>query len=289
VSKRGLPTGMSMRHDSHYVEEITRANKTIGKILPIDKIEPNPDQPRVEIGDLTELVSSIKEKGVLEPLLVKPNKNGTWLIIAGERRWRSANLAGLTEVPCIELDIDEQGVAEIALIENLQRKDLTIWEEADGLAALADKYGYTHDKIAKQIGKSRTTITESMTIAGIPKDVRQKCLNANINAKSTLLEVARQFDDKSMHQFVDKISEKGLKREEVRQERQQDKEKITPPKSKSLGKGLVELHQAKKETFKYASFDNSFDIEVIFNKDSFERKDVLRALKEAFDHVKEQN
>ena len=97
------------------------------------------------------------------------------MIIAGERRWRASNLAGLKEVPCIELDLDEQSIAEIALIENLQRKDLTIWEEADGLAALATRYGYTHDQIAKKIGKSRTTITESMTIAGIPENIRGKC------------------------------------------------------------------------------------------------------------------
>ena len=105
-----------------------------GKLFRLIKLSRIPNQPRVEIGDLTELSSSIKQKGVLEPLLVKPNRDGTWMIIAGERRWRAANLAGLREVPCIELDIDEQSIAEIALIENLQRKDLNIWEEADGLA-----------------------------------------------------------------------------------------------------------------------------------------------------------
>lgn len=109
MSKRGLPSGVGLRHDSHYVEELTRTHRSVGRLLPIDKIEPNPEQPRVEIGDLTELTGSIKEKGVLEPLLVKPNREaGTWMIIAGERRWRSANLAGLREVPCIELDIDER-------------------------------------------------------------------------------------------------------------------------------------------------------------------------------------
>ena len=137
MSKKGLPTSVKMRHDLHYVEELARINRPIGKILPIEKIEPNPEQPRTEIGDLSELTSSIKQNGVLEPLLVKPNReNGTWMIIAGERRWRASNLAGLREVPCIELDLDDKSIAEIALIENLQRKDLTIWEEADGLAAL---------------------------------------------------------------------------------------------------------------------------------------------------------
>lgn len=287
MSKRGLPTGITMRHDSHYVEELARPNRSIGKILPIDKIEPNPDQPRVEIGDLTELTSSIKEKGVLEPLLVKPIKDtGTWMIIAGERRWRSANLAGLKEVPCIELDIDEQGVAEIALIENLQRKDLTIWEEADGLAALASRYSYTHDQIAKKIGKSRTTITESMTIAGIPENIRGKCAEAKISAKSTLLEIARQFDDKAMLEFVNKISQQGLKREEIRQELRPAVSKQTQSTEK---KKAEKTQTYEKKSFKYAAFDNSFDIEIFFNKDDFEKKDILRALKEAFDSVKSQS
>jgi ParB family transcriptional regulator, chromosome partitioning protein len=273
-----------MRHDSHYVEELTRSNRTIGKILPIEKIEPNPDQPRVEIGDLTELTNSIKEKGILEPLLVKPIKEtGTWMIIAGERRWRSANLAGLREVPCIELDIDEQSVAEIALIENLQRKDLTLWEEADGLAALAIRYGYTHEQIAKKIGKSRSTITESLTLAGIPEKVREKCADARINSKSVLLEVARQFDDGAMVDFIEKISQRGLNRQEIRQENR-------PPTVKSISlkeKRVSPQNQlAQTKSFKYTAFDNSFEIEVAFNKPEFEKKDVLRALKEAFDKVK---
>ena len=107
MSKRGLPTGVQMRHDFHYVEELSRSHRPVGKIIPIDRIEPNPEQPRHEFGDLTELTESIREKGVLEPLLVKPTGNGRYMIIAGERRWRASNLAGLAEVPCIELDIDK--------------------------------------------------------------------------------------------------------------------------------------------------------------------------------------
>src|SRR3982751_4091479 len=86
VSKRGLPTGVQMRHDYHYVEELTRSNRPIGKVIQIDRIEPNPEQPRHEFGDLTELTESIREKGVLEPLLVKPTGNGRDIIIAGGRR-----------------------------------------------------------------------------------------------------------------------------------------------------------------------------------------------------------
>src|SRR3989442_3795873 len=113
-----------MRHDSHYVEELSRHRPTqIGLLIAIDKLDPNPDQPRTEIGDLTELTASIKEKGVLEPLLVRPMRMGRWMIIAGERRWRAATAAGLKDVPCIEMDVDDSAVAEISLIENMKRND----------------------------------------------------------------------------------------------------------------------------------------------------------------------
>lgn len=284
MAKRGLPTGISMRHDSHYVEELARANRSIGKILPIDRIEPNPEQPRVDIGDLTDLTNSIREKGVLEPLLVKPNRvSGTWMIIAGERRWRASNLAGLKEVPCIELDIDENSIAEIALIENLQRKDLTIWEEADGLASLNARFSYTHDQIAKKIGKSRTTVTESMTIAGIPENIREKCRHANITAKSTLLEVARQFDDAEMMRFVDNIWKKSLSREEVRQTaRPQTSDR--PSVSSRKSQISEDLH-SNSHTFVYRAADGTFNLELHFDM-SFEKKDILKALKEAFESVK---
>ena len=282
--KRGLPTDIKMRHDAHYVEEFVKTNRTIGKIIPINQIEPNPDQPRVEIGDLTELTSSIKQKGVLEPLLVKPvRETGNWMIIAGERRWRAANLAGLKEVPCIELDIDEKSIAEIALIENLQRKDLTIWEEADGLAALAENYGYTHEEIAKKISKSRTTVTESMAIAGIPQEIRQKCRESNISAKSTLLEIARQFDDAAMFDFVQNITSKGLKREEIRNSaRPQNRNtEEKPPKAEA---------EPPKNVFKYNSTNGSFNLEIRFSdKRGFVKKDILQALKEAFEMVKSDN
>lgn len=270
MSKRGLPVGVQMRHDYHYVEELSRSNRPIGKIISIGEIEPNPEQPRVEIGDLTELAASIKEKGVLEPLLVKPTESGRWMIIAGERRWRAANLAGLVEVPCIELEIDDNGVAEIALIENLQRKDLTIWEEADGLAALTKRFGYTHDQIAKKISKSRTSVTESMTIAGLPDNIREKCLRLNITSKSMLLEVARQFDEATMFDFLDKIAGMTASRAEVR--------KVAKEKT-----GNGKAHK----TFNYDSAAGDFNLKIRFLKQSsFTKSDVLRSLKAAFDDVK---
>ncbi|MDQ3805307.1 MAG: ParB/RepB/Spo0J family partition protein [Acidobacteriota bacterium] len=219
-----------MRHDTHYVEELSGQRPTpIGRLIPLEQIDPNPLQPRVEIGDLTELTASIADRGVLEPLLVKPSEvSGRWMIIAGERRWRAARAAGLREVPCIEMDVDERAVAEIALIENLQRKDLTPWEEADGLLALCERYGYTHDDVAKKVGKSRSTVTEALSIAALPEEIREECRRADINVKSTLLQIVRQPDTASMRRMVTEITRKGLNRDGARAARRQQNEGPTP-------------------------------------------------------------
>lgn len=275
MSKAGLPVGVGMRHDSHYVEKIAARSRSVGRTIPIESIYPNPDQPRSEFGDLSELTESIREKGVLEPLLVKPDGQGRFMIIAGERRWRSSKLAGLADVPCIEMDLDAQGVAEIALIENLQRKDLNIWEEADGLAALASKFGYTQEEIAKKISKSRSTVTELMTIAGLPDEIRVRARDANLTSKSTLLEIARQFDDNAMHQFLDQLLVGGV-----------------PSKSR---KPRVEAENVKKEptvllgsddkTFRFSG--KGFKLELRFERAEIKsRAEILRALKTVFDAVK---
>jgi ParB family transcriptional regulator, chromosome partitioning protein len=286
VSKKGLPIGIKMRHDSHYVEELSRTHRSIGKIIPINKIEPNPEQPRTEIGDLTELTNSIKQNGVLEPLLVKPNSvTGIWMIIAGERRWRASNLAGLQEVPCIEMDLDDKTIAEVALIENLQRKDLNIWEEADGLKALGDKFGYTHEEIAKKISKSRTTVTESMTIAGLPENIRERCREANISAKSTLLEIARQFDEAAMFDFLDTIRNQSLRREEIRRTARPNTQKVDQNKPSPQLDSAIKAVQSK-AIFNFAPENSEFSLQISFGKPEFSKNDVLKALKETFDKIK---
>lgn len=220
MSRRGLPAGLSMRHDAHYVEELTQDRLShVGRLLPIDKLDPNPDQPRTEIGDLSELTASIREKGVLEPLLVRPTMMGRWMIIAGERRWRAGTAAGLKELPCIEMDVDDSAVAEIALIENMQRKDLTPWEEADGLRALCERFGYTHEDVARKVGKSRSTVTEALSIASMPEPIRKICRDADIISKSILLQIVRQPDDDSMKVMAEQIAEQGLTRDGARKAR----------------------------------------------------------------------
>ena len=270
MSKRGLPGNFKLRHDAHYVELLTSksAGAPVGRMIPIDKLAPNPNQPRVEIGDLSELVSSISQKGVLEPLLVRPSDvGGRFMIISGERRYRASLEVGLTELPCIEMDVDDRDVAEISLIENLQRKDLTPFEEADGLKALSERFGYTHEEIASKIGKSRTTITESLSLAAIPKDVRDLCRRADISSKSMLLQVVRQPTDDEMKRMVEEIRAGGLTRDEAR----------------SVRKG-----QTKKEkgyVFKFKAKNQSWSLVIKFRKSQVKREEMREALMSALDHL----
>jgi ParB family chromosome partitioning protein len=259
-----------MRHDAHYVEELSSQSPTaIGRLISIDLLDPNPEQPRVEIGDLSELVTSIKEKGVLEPLLVKPSQpqKGRWMIIAGERRWRAATAAGLREVPCIEMDVDAAAVAEIALIENMQRKDLTPWEEADGLAALCQRYGYTHEDVSKKVGKSRSTVTEAITLAAIPEEIREECRRADINVKSLLLQIVRQPDTDSMREMIKFLSNKDLTRDEART-------LIRERKNREAGAEVT-----KPFTFKCHLPTPNVKVEVKFSKSEVEKAEIVNALK----------
>ena len=282
MSKPGLPATVKMRHDLHYVEELSRGNRPIGKVIEIDRIAPNPEQPRTEFGDLSELSASIKEKGVLEPLLVLAKGDGTYMIIAGERRWRASRLAGLTEVPCIQVDTDEQGVAEIALIENLQRRDLTVWEEADGLKALSEKFGYTQDQIAQKISKSRPTVSELMSVAGLPQGIRSKCRELNINSKVTLVEVARQFDEAAMFDFLAKYPDTKKQKDEAKR-----KEKRINENGLGLEKPALAVERSSSNVFSYRPDGSEYAITVKFDKPAaYNRKGVLTALKQAFDDVK---
>lgn len=267
MSRRGLPAGIRMRHDAHYVEELaSQSPAAIGRMILTEQLDPNPEQPRVEIGDLTELTTSVKEKGVLEPLLVKPSaQKGRWMIIAGERRWRAAKAAGLKEVPCIELDVDEAAVAEIALIENMQRKDLTPWEEADGLAALCHRYGYTHEEVSKKVGKSRSTITEAITLAAIPEEIREECRRADINVKSLLLQVVRQPDTKAMQEMIKILANKEFTRDEARAIIRQRRE------------GNAET--AKPFTFKFHLPAPNVKVELRFQKAEVDKAEIVEALR----------
>ena len=267
-----------MRHDAHYVEELSQHQPAaVGRMIAIDKIDPNPEQPRSDFGDLTELTVSIADKGVLEPLLVKPSRaTGRWMIIAGERRYRAARAAGLKELPCVEMEVDEGTVAEIALIENMQRKDLTVWEEADGLLALSERFGYTHEEVARKVGKSRSTVTEALSIAAIPADVRDICRQADFSAKSVLLQIVRQPDEAGMRRLAKEITSRGLNREDAREVRRQE-----------MGPRVTA--EVKPYSFKYASPNKDFNLEIRFRRSKVDRAEVAQALRSAAKNIDSDN
>ena len=163
--KGGLGKGLEALFVDNETEEITPS------ALKLTEIEPNREQPRKDFDEkaLSELADSIREHGVLQPLLVRPLKNGRYQLIAGERRWRASRMAGLTEVPVIVRDLDDQAAMELALIENLQRTDLNIMEEAAGYRELMERYGMTQEVVAKRVGKSRPAVANALRMLALPE------------------------------------------------------------------------------------------------------------------------
>jgi ParB family chromosome partitioning protein len=217
VSKRlGLPVTTRMRHDAHFVEELaTEHTRAIGQFLSLELLRPNPNQPRQTFERLEELVASIQRVGILEPLLVRRAASG-YQIVSGERRYRAARAAELEEVPCIVLDVDDARALEIALIENLQRQDLSAFEESEALQALVDQFGFTHDDVAERISKSRTSVTESLSLLAMPREVRAKLEEAGIRSKSLLLEICRCDAVEEMISLAQRVIAEGLTRDDLR-------------------------------------------------------------------------
>ncbi|MBI4462084.1 MAG: ParB/RepB/Spo0J family partition protein [Acidobacteria bacterium] len=264
MSKRiGLPPTVRMRHDYHYVESITQlTGAAIGRMIPLDRLRPNPNQPRKELGDLRDLTHSIREKGVLEPLLVRYDpEDDMYTIISGERRFHAAKAAGLQEVPCIEKDADRAEALEMALIENLQRKDLNPFEEAEGLAQLSEEFDYTHEEIARRIGKSRATVSETLALRTVPPAVRQLCAERGIISKSLLLQVAREPNERKMLELVNRLAS-GMSREEARAERRTD-----------------QVARLKPFVYTYRNPDGSFELRLRFRKSVVPRREIIETLR----------
>lgn len=275
MSKRmGLPVTLKMRHDAHYVESLTSfSGASVGRMLPVESVRPDPEQPRKAIGDVRELAESIREKGILEPLLVRyVAREDTYYIISGERRYHAAREVGLRELPCIEKTADEAETLEISLIENLQRKDLTPFEEAEGLARLAEQFEYTHEEIARKIGKSRTSVTELLSLRAIPTPVRRECLESGILSKSLLLQIARQPTPSKMNELVGRIAQGRMTRDEARRVRQQEQGSTPRPVP------FVFSHRAD---------DDSFTLRLQFRRSQVTRDEILSALHEAIGSIEQ--
>jgi len=284
---------VKMRHDTHFVEELSARHETpVGKMVPLSTIEPDPNQPRSAMGDLDELVASIREKGVLEPILVRPrpeaDENGDgdlapagvpigiqYRIISGERRYRASQEAGLYEVPVIEMDVSEQEALEIALIENLQRKDLTPFEEAEGYRMLAENHSYTHEEIAASVGKSRTVVTESLSLLQMPPRVRDTVQAMAINSKSLLLEVLKAGSEEEMIDLLEEVARRGLNRDDLRQRLRHGGDKAKGGRRRPY-------------VFRFKSPDRSYSLSLTFRQSEVDKEDLIRALEQILGDLRQE-
>lgn len=202
----GLGKGLS----AIFSENDTEDNNEV-VTLKISQIEPNRNQPRRSFDEdaLEELSQSIKEHGVLQPILVRPQIYGGYQIVAGERRYRASRMAGLTEIPAIIKELSDSETMQIALIENLQRRDLSDLEEAKGYQTLMDEYGFSQEDVARTVGKSRSAVANTLRLLGLPDDVKELLDQGKLSAghARALLAVDQ---DTEIKEAADKIIKEGL-------------------------------------------------------------------------------
>lgn len=229
--KKGLGRGLDSIFADNYIDvSSSSANEGI-QSLRLSQIEPKSDQPRKHFDEesLLELSDSIKQHGLIQPIIVRESAQGYYQIIAGERRWRASKLAGLSEIPAIIMQADELKAAELAIIENIQRQDLNAYEEAAAYKSLLEQYGLTQEEVSERVGKSRSAVANSMRLLDLPDDVIEMLKTGDISAgharallglknKDIIVDTAEQILVRSLsvrdtEAFVKKLNkeyEKGL-------------------------------------------------------------------------------
>lgn len=209
AKQRGLGKGLDALFSDNSVEDLGTPPSPV--TLRLTEIEPNREQPRKTFDQkaLDELAESIKKNGVLQPLLVRPLSDGSYQLVAGERRWRASRIAGLTEVPVIIKEMTDEQAMEIALIENLQREDLNPIEEAEGLQLLISRYNLTQDEAAARVGRSRPAVTNSLRLLKLPDEILEMTKTGDISAgharallgfssKEEMMQTAKEIKDKDL-------------------------------------------------------------------------------------------
>lgn len=209
AKQRGLGKGLDALFSDNSVEDLGTPPSPV--TLRLTEIEPNREQPRKTFDQkaLDELAESIKKNGVLQPLLVRPLSDGSYQLVAGERRWRASRIAGLTEVPVIIKEMTDEQAMEIALIENLQREDLNPIEEAEGLQLLISRYNLTQDEAAARVGRSRPAVANSLRLLKLPDEILEMTKTGDISAgharallgfssKEEMMQTAKEIKDKDL-------------------------------------------------------------------------------------------
>ena len=182
TKKSGLGRGFDAIMFDNSVEELSTSAGAVK--VKLTDIEPNRDQPRKHFDEeaLAELSESILKHGVLQPLLVRPMLDGSYQLVAGERRWRASRMAGLTEVPVVIKELTDAQVAELALVENVQREDLNPLEEANGYKELSEKYGYTQEEISEIVGRSRSAVANALRLLALPEEIQDMVMKGELSA-----------------------------------------------------------------------------------------------------------
>lgn len=212
AKKSGLGTGL----DTLFEDNGFGLAQENGTVLRLTEIEPNRNQPRKEFDEqaLSELADSIREHGIIQPLLVRPLETGGYQLVAGERRWRAARMVGLTEVPVVIKEMTETEVMELALIENLQRQDLNPLEEAAGYRELMTTYGLTQDQVAKRVGKSRSAVANCLRLLTVPEEIQPFLRSGQLSA-GHVKALAGMSDREEMVRIAKSAADKGLSVREV--------------------------------------------------------------------------
>ena len=273
VKKSGLGRGIDAIFTDNSVEDLSVTSGAV-KVKLID-IEPNREQPRKQFdeGALNDLAESISQHGILQPLLVRPMNDGTYQLVAGERRWRASRIAGLTEVPVVIKDLTDSQVAELALVENLQRENLNPMETANGFKDLSDKYGYTQEEISKIIGCSRSAVANALRLLSLPAEIQDMVSDGSISsghAKAIL-----SVEDKEYQlQLAKLVVKEGLSvRETERLARKANASESTGKRAKKRNPYYDEVELALSEVLKRkvkvtkSSKKGSIEIEFFDDKD----------------------
>ena len=247
-SKKGLGRGLGALFDDSKSEKSSEgfdflsdlsdteiADSDSIKMIKVRDIEPNKNQPRKTFDKekLEILSSSIATHGIVQPILVKPNINGTYMIVAGERRWRAAKLAKIKEVPCVIRQLDEPAVMEIALIENLQREDLNPIEEAEGYRRLMETCELTQEEVAEKVGRSRSAVANSLRLNNLSERVKQMVIDGKLSQGHARALVSIT-DDNEQFELAKFIIEKGLNVRQVEKLVSDTSENKKKPKTKQV-------------------------------------------------------
>ena len=238
VKKGGLGRGM----DSLFTENTVETKQAVE--LRLSQIVPNRDQPRKVFDDtaLRELSESIKMHGLIQPLLVRPLSDGSYQIVAGERRWRASRLAGLEKVPVVIKEMSDSEVCELALIENLQREDLNPIEEAEGYKTLMDTYSLTQEQVAERVGKSRSAVANALRLIGLNSAEKEALQNGEITAGHA--RALLSIPDKELRRQAFELAKTGASVREIERISKQQAVGITMKKPRIKNKTYVETEAA---------------------------------------------